>query len=118
MVTSKSSHDVVKESKSFFNFLLDSHASEEQKYFLLENPSKTHLKAIIEIFHNLLQNLHLKLSYSLKRSIKKNKQLLLKLISETHKNLVSKRQLLRKKSKIIYQILLNAKDIIHLAINQ
>lgn len=119
MVTSPLAHgNILKKTKYYFLFLLDSNSSKEQIHFILSNPSKIHLKAIIEVSHNLLENPHLKLTTSLKKDLSKNKRILLKLTSSRNKDLSLKRKIIRKNWQIIYQILNKAKSIILLAINQ
>lgn len=118
MVTSEKIHeDVLKESKYFLLFLIDPSSSKQQIHFLLSNPSKTHLKAIIEILFNLLENQHLKLSVPLKKFISQNKKLLSNLTSP-QKSLLYRRKLLQTHYKIIYHLLVKAKSSINLAINQ
>lgn len=103
--------NIIAENIFFFQFLLDSKTTKEQKYYSLINTSNEQLKAIIEILYNLINNHHLELTTSLKQTIKRNNTLLTK-FSSSHKVLYHKRKLIKRHYRIIYLILSQAKHII------
>ena len=56
----------IKQSKSFFNFLLDKHTTKKQIHFVLTNLAHIHLESVTELIYNLLENKFIKISPSLK----------------------------------------------------
>lgn len=102
--------DYLKESESFFRFLLDSNTTKQQKEFLLLNLSQKQQQAIIEIIHNFLKNNYIKITPTLKKAIKQHHHLLIKFISP--KSLSLQYKLIHKHFKVIYLILSKGKDTI------
>jgi len=108
----------IKQSKSFFNFILDKNTSKKQIQYIFMNLDHIHLESIIELIHNLLENNFIKLTPSLKSIIKKFKNILIKFTSSLTKTLSVQKKLLRKHFRLIYYIIHKSKNIILLALAQ
>ena len=107
----------IKQSKSFFNFLLDKHTTKKQIHFVLTNLAHIHLESVTELIYNLLENKFIKISPSLKSVIKKHKNILVKFISSIKKSLYLQRKILKKYYKIFYYIIRLSKNTLLLAIH-
>lgn len=105
------------QSEYFFNFLFDSNTSKKLIRFNLINCSDIHLRAIIEIFHNLLTNNYLKIPPSFKKIIQKNQVVLQRFISVT-KSFSLQRKIIRRHYKAVFHILIKARQIILSALNK
>lgn len=108
----------LKQSKSFFNFLLDKNSTEKQIYFLFIHPSQVHLESIIELIHNLLENKSIKISPLLKGNIKKHRKILVKFTSSVKKSLLMQKKILKKYFRLFYVIIYQSRNIISLALAQ
>lgn len=106
----------LKVSEAFFNFLFDKNTTRLQIRFILVKAAPIHLKSIVEIVFNLLENKLLKLPLSVKRDLKGNKRILAKFTSS--KNLSVPQKVLETHYRLIFSILQKSKRIIFEAIHQ
>lgn len=101
---------LLKRNNSFFLFLFDSNTSKAQKQFLLTNLSKTHLQSIVEVLYNISNNRYIKLPPPLQKVTKQNHSLIQHFSSS--KALTQKKLIIKRHYRLIYHILVGAKDII------
>lgn len=113
MATSK----ILSKSESFFNFIFDPNTSKKLVRFNLINCTEIHLRAVIEIFHNLITNEFIKVPTLVKSLIQQNKKVLRKFIIIT-KNLSIQRKIIKRYYKLIFHILIKSKEILFLALNR
>lgn len=108
----------IKESKSFFHFIFDKKTPKLQIRFILINAAPIHLKSIIEIVYNLLENKTIKIPLAVTKVIKENKQILTKFTSSAKKNLSIAQRVLKKYFRLIFFILQKSKTLIFQIIDQ
>lgn len=106
----------MKQSKSFFYFLLDKNTTKKQIQHVLMFPAHTHLESVIEVCYNLLVNNFLKLAPSLKSKIKSNSGIIKKFIQS--KSLQVQKKILQKYFPLFYFIIIKSKQIILKALSK
>lgn len=105
----------LQKSHNFFNFLLDSNTSNQQKQFVLQNLSKPQLQSIIEIIYNLFQNKNIQYSPTLEKLINQHQTTFNKLF-RSQKFLIHRR-FIKKHYHLIYSVLYKAKAVISQILN-
>lgn len=105
----------LKQSRSFFNFILDRNTTKKQIHFIFLNLAHIHVESIIEIVYNLLENKYIKVLPSLKKVIKRYKKNLLKFTTSLTKSLSIQKSLLKKNFRLFYFLIRKSKNIILLA---
>ena len=108
----------VKQSKFYFHFLFDKNITKKQVQSILTNPAHTHLESLIEIIYNLLENKYIKLTPSLKNTIKKYNIILKKFVKTTTKSLLIQKKILKKHFRLFYYIIRQSRKFILLALDQ
>ena len=109
----------LKQSKPFFNYIFDKNTPKEQIRFILCNPALTHLKSIIEVVYNLLENNFIKIPLSVKRKIKQYKQFINHFVDlKEKKKLRLAKKVLRKHYRLFFFLLYNSRKLISQVLDQ
>lgn len=100
----------VQKSKFFFLFLLNKYTTKNQIRFVLSNSAEEHIQAIIEICYNLLKNNFIKITPSLKETIRKHKTIIERFTFHSSRSI--QRKILNKYFALFYSIIVKSKVFI------